>query len=162
MSATVRIKIVTLASKSRRSSLETGPVVTEGVADVPEGDIPCIPEVRMNLRKMRVRSLTAAVLAVGTAFAVAGAIPPAAAAATGPQPLTPQLIAQLSQGPRQPVIVLLKNQHPETPPNKANDLRRAAVTQNDQRPMVDQVRQTGASHVQAANPSSITTDGFRP
>jgi hypothetical protein len=102
----------------------------------------------MNLRKMRVRTCTAAALAVGTAFAVAGAIPPAAVAATGPQPLTPQLIAQLSQGPQQPVIVLLKNQHPETPPNKANDQRRAAVTQTDQRPMVDQVRQTGATHVQ--------------
>ncbi|HEY3609648.1 MAG TPA: S8 family serine peptidase, partial [Pseudonocardiaceae bacterium] len=98
--------------------------------------------------KMRVRSFTAAALAVGTAFAVAGAIPPAAVAATGPQPLTPQLIAQLSQGPQQPVIVLLKNQHPETPPSKANGRRRAAITQTDQRSMVDQVRQTGATHVQ--------------
>jgi len=100
----------------------------------------------MNLRNNRVRTFAAAAIAAGTAFALVGAIPPAAAA-TGPQPLTPQLIAQLSQGPQKPVIVLLKNQHPETPPNKANGQRRAAVTQTDQAPLVDQVKQTGATHV---------------
>ncbi|HEX4722920.1 MAG TPA: S8 family serine peptidase [Pseudonocardiaceae bacterium] len=96
---------------------------------------------------MRIRTYVAAFVAAGTAFAVVGAIPPNAVAAAGPQPLTPQLIAQLAQGPQKPVIVLLKNQHPETPPNKANDQRRSAVTQTDQAPLVDQVRQTGATHV---------------
>ncbi len=100
----------------------------------------------MNLRKSRIRTFAAAAVAAGTAFALVGATPPADAA-TGPQPLTPQLIAQLSQGPQQPVIVLLRNQHPETPPNKANNQHRAAITQSDQAPLVDQVRQTGATHV---------------
>ncbi|HEX4703456.1 MAG TPA: S8 family serine peptidase, partial [Pseudonocardiaceae bacterium] len=96
---------------------------------------------------MRIRTLTAAMVAAGTAFAVVGAIPPMAAAAAGPQPLTPQLIAELSQGPQKPVIVLLRNQHPEAPPTKGNNQRRAAATQSDQRPLVDQVKQTGATHV---------------
>ena len=100
----------------------------------------------MNLRKIRVRTVAAAAIAAGTAFALAGVTAPANAA-TGPAPLTPQLIAQLAQGPQKPVIVLLRNQHPETPPNKSNDQRRAAVTQTDQAPLVDQVKQTGATHV---------------
>lgn len=100
----------------------------------------------MNLRKARMRTLAAAVVAAATAFGVVGVIP-AANAASGPQPLTPELVAQLSQGPQKPVIVLLKNQHPEAPVSRTNGQVRAKATQADQRPLVDQVRQTGATHV---------------
>lgn len=96
----------------------------------------------MKLRKTRTRALTAAALAAlaaGTAFVVVGA-------GTGPgsQPLTPALVAQLSQGPKKPVIVLLRDQHPEAP---AGGGPRGAATQSDQRALVDQARQTGATHV---------------
>jgi hypothetical protein len=101
----------------------------------------------MNLRKARLRTLSAAVVAAATAFTVVGAIPAAANAATGPQPLTPQLVAQLSQGPKKPVIVLLKDQHPESPATGTTGQFRTKATQADQQPLVNEVRATGATHV---------------
>ncbi|HEX3589696.1 MAG TPA: S8 family serine peptidase [Pseudonocardiaceae bacterium] len=91
-------------------------------------------------------------LAAGTAFVVGAAITISAtnsAFAGSPvaTPLTPALVAQLSQGPRQPVIVLLRDQHPEAPPSKGNDAHRAAVTESDQRQLVAEAKRTGATHV---------------
>ncbi len=85
-------------------------------------------------------------LVVGAVLAI-GAANPSTAASPGPEPLSPALVDQLSQGPRHPVIVLLRNQHPEAPPSKGNDARRAAITESDQHQLVDQVRGTGATHV---------------
>jgi hypothetical protein len=87
------------------------------------------------------------VLAATTVLAIGAALCPGAAIAAGPQPLTPQLIKQLSQGPSTPVIVLLRDQHPEAPASRATGARRFAVTQSDQRQLVDQARQAGATHV---------------
>jgi hypothetical protein len=86
-------------------------------------------------------------LAATTVLAIGAALCPASAAADGPPPLTPQLISQLSQGPRKPVIVLLRDQHPEAPATRDGGPRRVALTQSDQRQLVDQARETGATHV---------------
>ncbi|HVV21398.1 MAG TPA: S8 family serine peptidase, partial [Pseudonocardiaceae bacterium] len=69
--------------------------------------------------------------------------------AGGAQPLTPAVVARLAEGPKKPVIVVLRNQHPEDPPSKSATIgaRRAAVTQSDQRALVTQARQAGATHV---------------
>ncbi|HEX5407425.1 MAG TPA: S8 family serine peptidase [Pseudonocardiaceae bacterium] len=90
-------------------------------------------------------------LAAGTAFAVSaalaiGAAGPATAGTTGtgPQPLTPQVIAQLAEGPKQPVIVVLRDQHATTAQNTGN---RAAANLSAQRQLVAQARQAGATHV---------------
>lgn len=89
------------------------------------------------------RALAAgAALAVGSALAIG-----TPATAVGPQPLTPPTVARLAQGPKQPVIVLLRDQHPETPPRRGDDAQRATVTQADQRQLVDQARDSGATHV---------------
>jgi hypothetical protein len=80
--------------------------------------------------------------AVVTAVAVAPS-----AGATGAQPLTSQLISQLSTGAQQPVIVLLRDQHPDVPATQSDGRRRTAATQADQAALVDQVRQTGATKI---------------
>ncbi len=49
-------------------------------------------------------------------------------------------------GDRQPVIVILRNQHPELPA-KAAGAQRRAVTQNEQAPLVDRARVAGATNV---------------
>jgi hypothetical protein len=95
----------------------------------------------MKLKHARTVLAGTAVLAVGAALC------PAPAAAAGPTPITPQLISQLSQGARKPVIVLLRDQHPEAPATKDGGARRFAMTQSDQRQLVDEARQTGATHV---------------
>lgn len=99
----------------------------------------------MKLRKARTRATPALAAVLAAVTAVAGAVP-AAVAATGPRPLTPQLVRQLSQGPKSPVIVLLRDQHPENPAGRAAG-QRAMATQSDQRPLVDEARRTGATHV---------------
>jgi hypothetical protein len=87
------------------------------------------------------------VLATTTVLAVGAALCPASAAAGGPTPLTGALIRQLAAGPRKPVIVLLRNQHPEAPANSGNTVHRIATTQADQRQLVDQARESGATRV---------------
>ena len=49
-------------------------------------------------------------------------------------------------GDRKPVIVILKNQHPELPVKSAKAARKA-TTQSDQAPLVDQARQSGGTDV---------------
>ncbi|HEX3780888.1 MAG TPA: S8 family serine peptidase [Pseudonocardiaceae bacterium] len=92
------------------------------------------------------RTITAAAVALGTAVAVTNWVPDASAV-TAAQPLSPQLIAQLSTGPTQPVIVLLRNQHANLPANRADDLARTQATRSDQAALVSQVKQTGAKKV---------------
>jgi hypothetical protein len=87
------------------------------------------------------------VLVTTTVLAVGAALCPASAAADGPTPLTPDVISRLASGPREPVIVLLRDQHPEAPANSGNTLHRTATTQAEQRPLVDQAREAGATHV---------------
>ncbi|HKN99031.1 MAG TPA: S8 family serine peptidase [Pseudonocardiaceae bacterium] len=95
---------------------------------------------------MKQHSALGTACALGTVIAL-GVVSPAVATTPGPRPLTPQVVAGLSHGPRRPMIVLLRDQHPETPPNRGNDAHRAAATQSDQRQLVDQARQAGATHV---------------
>lgn len=85
---------------------------------------------------MQQHSALATACALGTVVAL-GVIGPATAATPG----------VAGHGPQRPVIVLLRDQHPETPPQRGNDAHRAAVTQSDQRPLVDQARRSGATHV---------------
>jgi hypothetical protein len=95
---------------------------------------------------MKQHSALGTACALGTVIAL-GVVSPAAATTPGPQPITPQVIADLSHGPERPMIVLLRNQHPEAPPTNGNDGKRTAATQSDQRQLVDQARQAGATHV---------------
>ena len=83
------------------------------------------------MRTGRIRTL-AAVLAV-TGGVLAAGVSPAAGSAP---PLTPGLLRQLSAGPKQPVIVLLRDQR-ATGPN----------TQAEQNPLIDQVRAAGAGAI---------------
>ena len=85
---------------------------------------------------VRIRTLTAALVVAGTALAVA--VVPAAGSAP---PLTPGMLDQLSTGPRQPVIVLLRDQ------GVSQRHGGGATPQAEQAPLVEQVRQTGATHV---------------
>ena len=79
----------------------------------------------------RVRTLAAVLAVTGATLAVG--ITPAAGSAP---PLTPDLLGQLSSGPKQPVIVLLRDQH-----------RGGATTQAEQDPLINQVRAAGASRI---------------
>lgn len=85
---------------------------------------------------MRVRTLAATVAATA-AFAVP-------AHAGTPAPISPSLAGQ-----QRPVIVVLRDQHPEAPPSKTTSIgaRRTAVTRADQRALVAQAEQAGATHV---------------
>src|SRR5207245_5916999 len=83
---------------------------------------------------------------LGTAVAVARWVPQAGAVPSA-QPLSPELIAQLSQGPTQPVIVVLRDQHPSTPPNRLNDAARTNATRSDQGALVTEAKATGAKNI---------------
>ena len=83
---------------------------------------------------MRLRPLAAVAASV---MVLAPALPAAASAAT----------ADLSQGAKQPVIVVLKDQHPDAPASKVDNSRRQGLTRSDQQPLVDQAKQTGAADV---------------
>lgn len=88
----------------------------------------------------------AVAVAAGTAVALGTATPHVGTAASA-QPLTPDLIDRLSTGPAQPVIVLLRDQHPDEPASTADGPRRLASTRADQAPLVNQVRRAGGTHV---------------
>ncbi|MFC0547497.1 S8 family peptidase [Kutzneria chonburiensis] len=83
---------------------------------------------------MRLRPLAAVAASVMVLVPV---VPAWASAATG----------DLSQGAKQPVIVVLKDQHPDTPVTKGDNSRRQGLTRSDQQPLVDQAKQTGAADV---------------
>jgi hypothetical protein len=92
------------------------------------------------------RTIAAAAVALGTAVAVTSWVPQASAVPSA-QPLSPQLIAQLSQGPTQPVIVLLRDQQPGNPPNRLNDAARTNATRAEQGALVTEAKATGAKNV---------------
>ena len=83
---------------------------------------------------MRLRPLAAVAASVMVLVPV---VPALASAATG----------DLSQGAKQPVIVVLKDQHPDAPVTKGDNSRRQGLTRSDQQPLVDQAKQTGAADV---------------
>jgi subtilisin family serine protease len=83
---------------------------------------------------MRLRPLAAL---AASAMVLAPVVPAAASAATG----------DLSEGAKQSVIVVLKDQHPDAPVTKGDNSRRRQLTQSDQQPLVDQAKQTGAVDV---------------
>jgi subtilisin family serine protease len=83
---------------------------------------------------MRLRPLAAVAASVMVLVPV---VPAWASAATG----------DLSQGAKQPVIVVLKDQHPDAPVTKGDNSRRQGLTRSDQQPLVDQAKQTGAADV---------------
>ncbi|HEY4454916.1 MAG TPA: S8 family serine peptidase, partial [Pseudonocardiaceae bacterium] len=92
------------------------------------------------------RTIAAAAVALGTAIAVTSWVPQASAVPSA-QPLSPELIAQLSQGPTQPVIVVLRDQHPSTPANRLNDTARTNATRTDQGALVTEAKATGAKNI---------------
>jgi hypothetical protein len=100
----------------------------------------------MNFRTVRMRTIAAAAVAVGTAIAVTSWVPQASAVPSA-QPLSPKLIAQLSQGPPQPVIVLLRDQHPGTPPNRLDDAARTNATKAEQGALVTEAKASGAKNI---------------
>ncbi|HJP74075.1 MAG TPA: S8 family serine peptidase [Pseudonocardiaceae bacterium] len=100
----------------------------------------------MNFRKGRMRTIAVAAVAVGTAIAVTSWVPRASAVPSA-QPLSPQLIAQLSQGPTKPVIVLLRDQQASTPPNRLDDSARTNATRAEQGALVTEAKATGAKNV---------------
>jgi subtilisin family serine protease len=83
---------------------------------------------------MRLRPLAAL---AASALVLAPVVPAAASAGT----------ADLSEGAKQSVIVVLKDQHPDTPVTKGDNTRRSQLTKSDQQPLVDQAKQTGAADV---------------
>jgi hypothetical protein len=93
-----------------------------------------------------VRTIAAAAVAVGTAIAITSWVPQADAVPSA-QPLSPELITQLSQGPTQPVIVLLRDQHPSTPPNHLNDAARTDATRAEQGALVTEAKAAGAKNI---------------
>ena len=100
----------------------------------------------MNFRTVRMRTIAAAAVALGTAIAVTTWVSQASAVPSA-QPLSPELIAQLSQGPTQPVIVVLRDQHPSTPANRLNDTARTNATRTDQGALVTEAKATGATNI---------------
>lgn len=89
--------------------------------------------------RIAVVAVTALGLGIGTS----------AAALAGPAPARPtaaQQLAALSTGAKHPVIVLLKNQHPELSVKTAKAQRKAA-TAADQAPLVSNAQATGAQDV---------------
>ncbi len=100
----------------------------------------------MNFRTVRMRTAAAVAVTVGTAIAVTSWVPRASAVPTA-QPLSPHLIAQLSQGPSQPVIVLLRDQHLGTPPNRLDDAARTNATRAEQGALVTEAKAEGAKNI---------------
>ena len=100
----------------------------------------------MNFRTVRMRAIAAAAVALGTAIAVTSWVPQASAVPSA-QPLSPELIAQLSQGPTQPVIVVLRDQLPSTPANRRNGAARTDATRADQGALVTEAKAAGAKNV---------------
>ena len=89
--------------------------------------------------RIAVVAVTALGLGVGTSAAALASPAPA-------RPSAAQQPAALSTGAKHPVIVLLKNQHPELPVKTAKAQRKAA-TAADQAPLVSSAQATGAQDI---------------
>ncbi|MBW8804978.1 MAG: S8 family serine peptidase [Catenulisporales bacterium] len=90
--------------------------------------------------RIAVVAVTALGLGAGTTAAMAQA-------ATGPaRPTTAQQLAALSTGAKHPVIVLLKNQHPELSAKTAKSQRKATAD-HDQAPLVSGAQAAGAQDI---------------
>src|SRR5205814_4511260 len=93
----------------------------------------------MRTRYLRGRVLTGlgVVMVAVPLVAVAGS---AAAAPVPPDPAG-------APGVRQPAIVVLADQHDAVPPTASGSARRRALTEADQRPLVEQARLAGATGI---------------
>ncbi|ACU69816.1 peptidase S8 and S53 subtilisin kexin sedolisin [Catenulispora acidiphila DSM 44928] len=89
--------------------------------------------------RIAVVAVTALGLGIGTSAAALAAPAPA-------RPSAAQQLAALSTGAKHPVIVLLKNQHPELSVKTAKAQRKAATTA-DQTPLVNSAQATGAQDI---------------
>ena len=89
--------------------------------------------------RIAVVAVTALGLGIGTSAA-------ALASPTPARPSAAQQLAALSTGAKHPVIVLLKNQHPELSVKTAKSQRKAATTA-DQAPLVTNAQATGAQDI---------------
>jgi hypothetical protein len=89
--------------------------------------------------RIAVVAVTALGLGVGTSAAALASPAPA-------RPSAAQQLAALSTGAKHPVIVLLKNQHPELSVKTAKAQRKAATTA-DQAPLVGDAQATGAQDI---------------
>ncbi|MBO0840965.1 MAG: S8 family serine peptidase, partial [Sciscionella sp.] len=63
------------------------------------------------------------------------------------RPLSTAQASKLSAGDKQPVIVLLKNQHPELPATAGGSGPRSRATETDQQPLINEAKQTGATDI---------------
>src|SRR2546422_5897078 len=100
------------------------------------------------------RTVRRAYRTAGTAIITLAAIAlsPVAQAAPTPTPspgaLTGAQAKTLATGKKSGVIVMLRNQHPETPATKAKRAARRALVAKEQQPYLTELKQVGAAKVQ--------------
>src|SRR5205814_1620614 len=91
---------------------------------------------------MRTRYLRGRVL---TGLGVVMVAVPLVAVAGSAAPVPPDPAG--APGVRQPAIVVLADQHDAVPPTASGSARRRALTEADQRPLVEQARLAGATEI---------------
>src|SRR5439155_11166645 len=99
----------------------------------------CRGEVAMRVRRFRSRPFIAVSAVIGMVGTCVVGFVPAALAAPG--------AADLPSGGAEPVIVVLADQHDETPATAAGSARRRTLAEADQRPLVERARRAGATGV---------------